>query len=84
MLGLDDAIRTASENNTNADKQAERFELDYTENPDLERDDGEHEPFPDGWRCVVWKAAGGYGSGNGNPYRERIWLSPACLAPEKT
>ena len=41
--------------------------------------DGEHEPFPEGWRCVAWKAQGGYGSGNGNPYRERIWLSPGCL-----
>jgi len=41
--------------------------------------DGEHAPFPDGWRCVAWKAQGGYGSGNGNPYRERIWLSPGCL-----
>ncbi len=43
--------------------------------------DGEHEVFPAGWRCIHWKAQGGYGSGNGNPYRERIWLSPNCLAP---
>lgn len=42
---------------------------------------GEHEAFPKGWRCIHWKAQGGYGSGNGNPYRERIWLSPHCLAP---
>ncbi len=43
---------------------------------------GEHtNDWPKGWRCVHWKAQGGYGSGNGNPYRERIWLSPHCLAP---
>jgi DNA adenine methylase len=42
---------------------------------------GEHEDFPPGWRKVAWKARGGYGSGNGNPHRERIWLSPGCLKP---
>ncbi len=46
--------------------------------------DGEHEAFPDGWECVAWKAAGGYGSGNGNPHRERIWFSPACLKVDTT
>ena len=34
---------------------------------------------PAGWREVPWKARGGYGSGNGNPERERLWLSPGCL-----
>ena len=44
--------------------------------------ESEHDgAFPDGWRCIHWKAQGGYGSGNGNPYRERIWLSPHCLKP---
>lgn len=31
------------------------------------------------WRAVPWKARGGYGSGNGNPERETLWLSPGCL-----
>jgi len=46
--------------------------------------EGEHE-MPPGWRCVPWKARGGYGSQrrdgtNENAARERIWLSPRCLA----
>jgi hypothetical protein len=45
--------------------------------------DGEH-TMPDGWECVAWKAAGGYGSqsegrGRENCNRERIWFSPACV-----
>lgn len=64
-----------------------RWAIDNGGNPDLRIAfcgyDGEHEAFPDGWRCVSWKAQGGYGSGNGNPYRERIWLSPACLRPKE-
>ncbi len=46
--------------------------------------EGEHDhaTFPDGWQCVAWKAQGGYGSGNGNPHRERIWFSPHCLRPD--
>lgn len=43
--------------------------------------EGEHQ-MPDSWTCVAWKAQGGYGSDNGNPYRERIWFSPHCLRPE--
>ena len=43
--------------------------------------DGEHGDWPANWRTVHWKAQGGYGLGNGNPYRERIWLSPHCLEP---
>lgn len=39
--------------------------------------EGEHD-LPD-WDCYAWKAHGGYGSGNGNPERERIWFSPHCL-----
>jgi len=43
--------------------------------------------FP-GWRCVPWKAHGGYGSqstqhDNPNARRERIWFSPGCLEPER-
>jgi hypothetical protein len=42
--------------------------------------EGEHE-MPPTWRCIPWKAHGGYGnaSGNVNRTRERIWLSPNCL-----
>ena len=40
--------------------------------------------FPEGWECVAWKAAAGYGSqadgaGRANCHRERIWFSPHCL-----
>lgn len=31
------------------------------------------------WRTVSWKAKGGYGSGNGNPEREMLWMSPGCI-----
>lgn len=39
--------------------------------------------MPDNWRCVAWKAKGGYGSqgdgtGRANAGRERIWFSPHC------
>ncbi|HVG57677.1 MAG TPA: DNA adenine methylase [Hyalangium sp.] len=40
--------------------------------------------LPEGWRCVAWKAAGGYSAARGtgeNAERERIWLSPHCLKP---
>jgi len=45
--------------------------------------EGEH-GMPESWRCVAWKAKGGYGSqrvdgSNDNAKRERIWLSPGCL-----
>ena len=38
----------------------------------------------DGWRCVEWKARGGYGSqgdgrGRDNATRERMWVSPHCV-----
>jgi hypothetical protein len=43
--------------------------------------EGEHE-MPSSWRCVEWKARGGYGStgaeANDNRKRERLWLSPYC------
>ena len=47
--------------------------------------EGEHEMPPE-WRCIPWKARGGYGSqrtdgDNDNRHRERIWFSPACLDP---
>jgi DNA adenine methylase len=49
--------------------------------------EGEH-AMPDNWECVVWKAAGGYGSqgdgkGRENAGRERLWFSPACIQPAK-
>lgn len=45
---------------------------------------GEH-TAPTGWRCVPWKARGGYGSqgdgrGRENAKRETLWLSPHCLS----
>ena len=50
--------------------------------------EGEHK-MPGSWKCLAWKAAGGYaqqaeGEGNGkiNCHRERLWFSPHCLAPE--
>jgi hypothetical protein len=48
--------------------------------------EGEHD-MP-GWRCLAWKAHGGYGGGKGNQadvnkHRERIWFSPACNAPRQ-
>ncbi|TAL28990.1 MAG: hypothetical protein EPN98_21345 [Phenylobacterium sp.] len=47
--------------------------------------EGDHD-LP-GWRVHAWKAHGGYssqrsGDPNGNPHRERIWFSPACLGGE--
>jgi site-specific DNA-adenine methylase len=50
--------------------------------------EGEHE-MPEDWRVKEWKAVGGYGliasdeesTGRANRWRERIWLSPACLKP---
>jgi hypothetical protein len=44
--------------------------------------EGEHE-MPASWRCVPWKATGGYAASAGNhenARRERIWLSPHCLS----
>lgn len=43
--------------------------------------EGEHD-LP-GWDCFAWKARGGYGSGNGNPERERVWFSPHCVGVER-
>lgn len=49
--------------------------------------DGEH-AMPDDWRVVEWKATGGYGSqgpqGSLNAYKERLWLSPACLSLDES
>ena len=45
--------------------------------------EGEH-VMPASWREMAWDpgankwGSGGYGRGNGNPQRERLWLSPAC------
>lgn len=47
--------------------------------------EGEHDAALVGWRVVAWDPSkagfnsGGYGRKNGNPQRERLWLSPACL-----
>ena len=43
--------------------------------------EGEHD-MPKDWKCIAWKAAGGYASAAGNAEnskRERIWFSPHCL-----
>ena len=47
--------------------------------------EGEHE-LPASWRCVAWKAHGGYAKDPANSRRERIWLSPHCLdaVPQKS
>jgi hypothetical protein len=42
--------------------------------------------MPTSWRVYRWKARGGFssqrtGTPNGNPHRERIWLSPHCMSP---
>lgn len=47
--------------------------------------EGEHD-LP-GWRCLRWKANGGYGNqgqgrGKANATREVLWLSPACARPQ--
>ncbi len=46
--------------------------------------EGEH-VMPDSWKCIAWKAAGGYGNqgdglGRANAGRERIWFSQHCLS----
>jgi len=46
--------------------------------------EGEHD-MPASWRCVPWKAVGGYAAAAGNSenaHRERLWLSPHCLQLE--
>lgn len=48
--------------------------------------EGEH-AMPADWKCLAWKASGGYGvrnTENQNATRERIWFSPHCLDPEST
>jgi DNA adenine methylase len=50
--------------------------------------EGEHDAALVGWRVVAWDpskagfSSGGYGRKNGNPQRERLWLSPACRPVE--
>jgi hypothetical protein len=47
--------------------------------------EGQH-AMPETWRCVPWKARGGYSSQDGeneNARRERIWLSPHCLGAKQ-
>ena len=44
----------------------------------------EGEEMPETWQTIAWKATGVYGNqaagrGRANAYRERLWLSPACL-----
>lgn len=51
--------------------------------------EGEHE-MPSSWRVFEWEAKGGYslanededGFGRQNKKRERLWMSPACIAPK--
>lgn len=43
--------------------------------------EGEH-AMPATWRCVPWKAKGGYAKDQKNSHRERLWLSPHCLGAE--
>ena len=48
--------------------------------------DGEHQ-MPADWRVVAWKARGGMANqgnnrGRENAKRERLWMSPHCLAEE--
>jgi len=45
--------------------------------------DGEFD-VPTDWRCIAWKQRAGYQSQDkGNAERERLWLSPACLEPDR-
>jgi site-specific DNA-adenine methylase len=49
--------------------------------------EGEHQ-MPVSWKCVEWKARGGYGSQGENQAREnsakeRIWFSPHCLGGDQ-
>jgi hypothetical protein len=41
--------------------------------------EGEH-PMPSSWREVVWTGPAGLGRRSGNRHKERLWLSPHCLA----
>ena len=48
--------------------------------------DSDHE-MPESWREIAWKASKGYGGqraegSNENRHRERLWLSPHCLADD--
>jgi DNA adenine methylase len=50
--------------------------------------EGEH-TFPPDWDCISWKARGGFGNqgettGRDNARRERLWFSPACVAPRQS
>ena len=38
--------------------------------------------LPEGWTAIERVEGGGYGSNNGNRFRERLWLSPYCLRPD--
>lgn len=43
--------------------------------------------MPASWRCVAWKASGGYASAAGNSAgarRERLWFSPHCLGARQS
>jgi hypothetical protein len=42
--------------------------------------EGEHD-MPPSWRVVAWKGQPGMArAGNDNRHKERLWLSPRCLA----
>ena len=48
--------------------------------------EGEHQ-MPDDWECLAWKQGDGFGGQaterTNNGSKERVWFSPACLAPEQ-
>ena len=59
-----------------------RWAIEHGDDPRLRivvagYDDGRD--LPDGWSVIERTEKGGYGSGNGNRHRERLWLSPHCL-----
>lgn len=38
--------------------------------------------LPSGWTTIERTENGGYGNGNGNRFRERLWCSPHCHSPQ--
>jgi hypothetical protein len=85
------AGRLYAEDCGNVARDVTAWALDAGKRPDMRivvaGYDTEHTALEEaGWRVYDWKANGGYGAGRGkrgniNRYRERLWLSPACLDP---
>ena len=76
--------------NTDVSADVRQWAIDNGDNPLLRIAlcgyEGEHEMPPD-WRCMAWKAIGGYASlgnkrGRENAGKERIWFGPACMREE--